>query len=52
MNKPCPVCKVVDVQNQRAWGHCLHCGRHIGAVTWGAWAKVVKTPCPGCGRAW
>ena len=41
-----------DTSGQAHYGHCLHCGAHIGAQSAGEWAGAVKAPCPQCGRAW
>ena len=32
-------------------GVCLHCRRKIVAYTSAEWSKIVKRPCPHCGRA-
>lgn len=50
-SRPCPTCRI-ETQGEIAFGHCVGCGRHVGAATWAAWSRAVKTPCPGCSRAW
>ena len=39
-----------DATGQAHYGHCLHCGAHIGARAAGEWAVTMKSPCPQCGR--
>lgn len=41
-----------ETAGQRHYGHCVHCGHHIGAQTSKAWSRKVKQPCPHCGRPW
>ena len=41
-----------DTTGKTHYGHCLHCGTHIGARSAGEWAAAVKAPCPQCGRVW
>ena len=35
----------------RYGGHCLHCRREITATGSVEWRRVVRRPCPHCGRA-
>ena len=41
-----------ETTGQVSFGHCLHCGAHVGARTRGEWSRLVKAPCPRCGRPW
>ena len=41
-----------DTTGQAHYGHCLNCGRHIGARIGREWAQLVKAPCPTCVKAW
>ena len=37
--------------NNHYAGHCLHCRKQISAVGGAAWRRVIRRPCPYCGRA-
>ena len=36
--------------NNHYTGHCLHCRGQISAIGGVAWRRVVRRPCPHCGR--
>ena len=40
-----------DLQRMRG-GHCTNCGQCIYAGSGREWARLVRLPCPSCGRAW
>ena len=51
--RPCPRQNCdIDVTDHRHYGHCMHCGHHIGSRTSKSWSALVKRPCPRCGRPW
>ena len=37
-------------QDIKHGGHCMACGRWILAQTSKEWSKLVKAPCPHCGK--
>ena len=51
--KPCQTrdCDA-DTTGQRHYGHCVHCGQHVGGRTAKQWHVLVRRPCPECGRPW
>ena len=40
----------LDEDNEH-WAHCLHCQQEISAQGGVEWRRVVREPCPYCGRA-
>ena len=51
----CPDClelaaEDLDEDNEH-WAHCLHCQQEISAQNGVEWRRVVRRPCPHCGRA-
>ena len=50
----CPDClelaaEDLDEDNEH-WAHCLHCQQEISARNGVEWQRVVRAPCPHCGR--
>ena len=41
-----------DTASQQGFGHCLHCGHHIGATNPTDWTKAVRAKCSKCRRNW
>ena len=40
-----------DIENCNDYrGHCLHCQQEISAQSGVEWRRVVRQPCPHCGR--
>ena len=52
--QPCTCCLELvaeDLQDHNAYlGRCLHCRREINAQGGVEWRRVVRQPCPHCGR--
>ena len=50
----CPIHGEIDESDrQRARaGHCTNCGACIYAFNGREWARLVRLPCPSCGRPW
>ena len=38
------------VQDNEHWANCLHCQQEISAQSGVEWRRVVRQPCPHCGR--
>ena len=50
----CPDClelaaEDLDEDNEH-WAHCLHCQQEISARNGVEWQRVVRAPCPHCGK--
>ena len=41
-----------DTTGETHFGHCIHCGHHIGARTDREWTAAVRARCPSCNRPW
>ena len=39
------------VEDNEHWANCLHCQQEISARNGVEWRRVVRAPCPHCGRA-
>ena len=39
------------VEDNEHWANCLHCQQEISAQSGVEWQRVVRAPCPHCGRA-
>ena len=51
----CPDClelvaEDLDEDNEH-WANCLHCRQEISAQNGVEWRRVVRAPCPHCGKA-
>ena len=40
----------LDDHNEQ-WANCLHCREEISGQSGGEWRRVVRRPCPHCGRS-
>ena len=38
------------VEDNEHWAHCLHCQQEISARNGVEWRRVVRAPCPHCGK--
>ena len=50
----CPLHGNVSAEDrhQARAGHCLNCGACIYAFSGREWPRLVRLPCPSCGRPW
>ena len=50
----CPDCLELAAENldenNEHWANCLHCQQEISARNGVAWRRVVRAPCPHCGK--
>ena len=52
----CPDCLELAAEDleedNEHWANCLHCQQEISARNGVEWRRVVRAPCPHCGKPW